>query len=131
MTEQYYIWQRQALQGGTVINGTPQPYYESTGPGKLLHGLSDAYGIVNYTSYVLDEKSILVFRSDCLADFQGQRTGIPGAYFEHTLGYTRHLTSWAILRPEVRFDYTSGQKGYDNGTKRDQFTFNMDLILRF
>ncbi len=72
-----------------------------------------------------------MFRSDCLADFRGQRTGIPGAYFEHTLGITYHINSWAIFRPEVRFDYTSGQKGYDNGTKRDQFTFNMDLILRF
>ena len=131
MTEQYYIFQRNALQGGTVVNGTPQPYFEGTGPGKLLRGLSDEYGIVNYTSYILDDKSLLVLRSDCLADFQGQRTGIPGAYFEHTLGYVRHLTSWAILRPEVRFDYTSGQKGYDNGTKRDQFTFSTDLIIRF
>ena len=131
MTEQYYIWQRNALQGGTVTNGTPHPYFEGTGPGKQLHGLSDSYGIVNYTSYVIDDKSVLVFRSDCLADFQGQRTGIPGAYFEHTLGYIRHLSSWAILRPEVRFDYTSGQRGYDNGTRRDQFTFSTDLIVRF
>ena len=94
MTEQYYIWQRNALQGGTVTDGTPHPYFEGTGPGKLLHGLSDSYGVVNYTSYVLSDKAVLVFRSDCLADFQGQRTGIPGAYFENTLGYVRHLTSW-------------------------------------
>jgi hypothetical protein len=131
MTEQYFIWQRNALLGGTVTNGTPQPYFEGTGPGPLLHGLSTSYGIVNYTSYVLSDKALLVFRSDCLADFRGERTGIPGAYFENTLGYIRHLTSWAILRPEVRFDYTSGQKGYDNGTKRDQFTFATDLIIRF
>jgi hypothetical protein len=131
MTEQYYIWQRNALLGGTVTNGTPQPYFESTGPGAKIPGLSNSYGIVNYTSYVLNDKALVVFRSDCLADFQGERTGIPGAYFEHTLGYVRHLTSWAILRPEVRFDYTSGQKGYDNGTKRDQFTFACDLIVRY
>ncbi len=131
MTEQYYIWQRNALQGGTVTNGTPQPYFEGTGPGKLIHGLSDSFGIVNYTSYVLDAKSLLVLRSDCLADFQGQRTGIAGTYFEHTLGYVRHLSSWAILRPEIRLDYTSGQRGYDNGTKREQFTFSTDLIIRF
>jgi len=111
MTEQYFIWQRNALLGGTVTNGTPHPYFEGTGPGALLHGLSTSYGIVNYTSYVLSDKALLVFRSDCLADFRGQRTGIPGAYFEHTLGYVNHLTSWAILRPEIRFDYTGGQKG--------------------
>ncbi len=131
MTEQYLLWERNALRGGTVTNGAPQPYYEGTGPGPLLHGLSTAYGIVNYTSYVLNDKSLLVFRSDVLADFRGWRTGYPGADFEHTLGYIRHITPWAILRPEVRFDYTSGQKSYDNGTRREQFTFNMDLIIRF
>ena len=40
MPEQYFIWQRNALLGGTVTNGTPQPYVAGTGPGPLLHGLS-------------------------------------------------------------------------------------------
>ncbi len=118
MTEQYYLWERGALLGGTVTNGNPHPYFPGVGPGKQIPGLSNAYGVVNYTSYVLDDKSLIVFRSDCLADFQGWRTGYPGADFEHTFGYVRHLTPWAILRPEVRFDYTSGQKSYDNGTKQ-------------
>jgi len=131
MTEQYYIWQRNALLGGTVTDGNPHPYFRGVGPGTRIPGLSNSYGIVNYTSYVLSDKSLVVLRSDCLADFQGERTGIKGAYFEHTLGYVRHLTSWAILRPEIRLDYTSGQKGYDNGTKREQFTFSTDLIIRF
>jgi hypothetical protein len=131
MTEQYYIWQRNALLGGTVTGGTPQPYFEGTGPGKKIPGLSNSYGVVNYTSYVIDNKQLLVFRSDCLADFQGERTGFPGSYFEHTLGYINHLTSWVMFRSEVRFDYTSGQRAYDNGTKRDQFTFGMDVIIRF
>jgi Putative beta-barrel porin-2, OmpL-like. bbp2 len=131
MTEQYFIWQRNALAGGSVTNGTPHPFFEGTGPGALLHGLSTSYGIVNYTSYALNNKALLVLRNSCLADFRGQRTGIPGAYFEQTLGLMYHFNSWAILRPEVRFDYTGGQKGYDNGTKRDQFTYSMDLILRF
>jgi Putative beta-barrel porin-2, OmpL-like. bbp2 len=131
MTEQYYIWQRDALQGGTVTNGNPHPYFPAVGPGKKLPGLSDSYGIVNYTSYRLNDKNMIVLRSDCLADFQGERTGIPGSYFENTLGLIHHLTPWAIVRPEVRFDYTSGQRGYDNGTKRDMFTFSCDLIIRF
>ena len=131
MTEQYYIWQRDALQGGTVVNGSPATFFPFVGPGKRIPGLADSYGIVNYTSYKLTDKSLLVFRSDCLADFQGERTGIPGSYFEHTLGLVHHLTPWAIVRPEVRFDYTSGQKGYDNGTKRDMFTLSCDLIIRF
>ena len=131
MTEGYYIFQHSALLGGTVTNGNPHPYFPGVGPGKLIPGTSDALGVVNYTSYKLNDKAIIVGRSDLLADFQGQRTGFATTYFEHTLGYVRHITPWLILRPEVRFDYSSGAKAYDNGTKREMFTFNADLILRF
>ncbi len=36
-----------------------------------------------------------------------------------------------VFRPEVRYDYTSGLKAIDNGTKRDMFTVSADLIIRF
>ena len=36
-----------------------------------------------------------------------------------------------MIRPEVRFEYTNGVKAYDNGTKRNQFTFSIDMIWRF
>jgi hypothetical protein len=35
-----------------------------------------------------------------------------------------------VSRPEVRFDYGT-QKVYDDNTKRDQFSFNWDIIVRF
>jgi hypothetical protein len=31
----------------------------------------------------------------------------------------------------VRLDYTSGAKAFDNGTKRNMFTFSADVIIRF
>ena len=68
---------------------------------------------------------------DCLDDPRGYRTGFPGAYFEHTLGFIYQITSWCMTRPAIRFDYTSGQQAYDNGTRRKQFTFNWDFIIRF
>ncbi len=131
ITESYYIWERDALSGGTVTNGAPQSFFPFTGPGTFLPGLSDSFGCVNYTGYQTSDKSYLVFRSDVLNDPRGFRTGFPGTYFEHTLGFIYHITPWCISRPEVRFDYTSGQKAYDNGTKREQFTFNWDIIVRF
>jgi hypothetical protein len=69
ITEMYYIWQRNALAGGTVINGPPHAFFPSTGPGKLIPGLSDSYGVVNYTAYKLTDKDRLVLRNDFLADF--------------------------------------------------------------
>jgi Putative beta-barrel porin-2, OmpL-like. bbp2 len=131
MTEAYYVWERNALLGGTVIDGPPYPFFTRVGPGRFLPGLSDSFGIVNYTAYKTSDKSYIVLRSDCLDDPRGYRTGFPGAFFEHTLGFIYHLTPWCLTRPEVRFDYTTGQKAYDNGTRREQFTFNWDIIIRF
>jgi hypothetical protein len=131
LTEGYFIWERNALVGGTVTDGTPQPYFEGTGPGAKLPGLSYSIGVVNYTAYKLTDKSYFVARSDVLNDPSGYRTGYAGSFFEHTLGITYHPTNWLSIRPEVRFDYTNGVKAYDNGTRREQFTFSTDFIIKF
>jgi Putative beta-barrel porin-2, OmpL-like. bbp2 len=130
LTEAYYDWERDALQGGTVTNGPPQPWAPFTGPGKFLPGLSDAFGLVNYTAYKLSDKSYAVLRNDVLNDPRGYRTGFPGTYAEATLGWIYHITPWAVSRPEVRFDYGT-TKAFNNGLARDQFSFNWDIIFRF
>ncbi len=130
MTEAYYIWERNALQGGSVTNGPPQPFFMGVGPGKFLPGISDSFGLVNYTPYKLSDKSYVVLRNDVLYDPRGFRTGVPGTVAEVTLGFIYHITPWAVTRPEIRFDYGTA-KVYDNNTKRDQFTFNWDIIVRF
>jgi hypothetical protein len=131
MSEMYYIWQRNALAGGSVIEGPPQPFFPRVGPGPLIPGLSDSLGFVNYTAYKLGDKDRLVLRTDILADFQGQRLGFKTTYFEHTLGWAHYFFDWLLFRPEIRFDYTSGAKAIDNGTRREMFTFSADLIIRF
>jgi hypothetical protein len=40
------------------------------------------------------------------------------------------VDSTARLR-ESRFDHSWGNRGYDNGTARNQFFFGMDLIYKF
>jgi hypothetical protein len=131
LTEVYYIWERDARVGGTVTYGPPEPYFLGVGPGARLPGLSYSVGAVNYTAYKLNDKSYIVWRNDVLDDPRGYRTGFPGAVFETTFGWIYHITPWCVSRPEVRFDWTSGEKAYDNGTKREQFTFNWDIIIRF
>jgi Putative beta-barrel porin-2, OmpL-like. bbp2 len=130
LTEAYYDWERDALAGGTVTNGPPQSFSPFTGPGKFLPGLSDAFGLVNYTPYKLSDKSYVVVRNDVLYDPRGFRLPAPGTVAEVTLGWIYHITPWCTSRPEVRFDYAT-TKEYDNLTKRDQFTFNWDIIIRF
>ncbi len=130
LTESYYIWERDALMGGTVTNGPPQSFAPFTGPGKFLPGLSDSFGLVNYTAYKTSDKSYVVLRNDVLNDPRGFRTGFAGTYAEATLGWIYHITPWCVSRPEVRFDYGT-TKAYNNGLARDQFTFNWDIIFRF
>jgi hypothetical protein len=131
ITETYYIWQRNGLTGGTVIDGPPHPFFPSVGPGKLIPGLSRSFGLVNYTAYKLSDKDRIVLRSDILDDFQGQRLGFKTTYFEHTLGIAHFFYDWLVFRPEVRLDYTTGAKAMDNGTKREMFSVSADLIVRF
>ena len=133
MTEGYYIWQYDALVGGTVIDGPPRRFYLNTGAGTLTPGRSDAVGAVNYFQVQLSEKDYVSVRNDLLVDPQGNRTGSITTYSSHTLGVVHNFNSLLRIRPEVRYEraYASGALPYDNGLKKDQFTAAMDLIVRF
>jgi hypothetical protein len=134
MTEAYYMWQFHALTGGTVINGPGKSFLEGTGPGTLIPGAATTQGFVNYFQILLDEKKdYLSIRNDLLNDPQANRTGFVTLYTSHTIGWVHYFTDLLRIRPEVRYEraYARDVTPYDNGTKRDQFTAAMDLILRF
>jgi hypothetical protein len=133
MTEGYYMWQYQALTGGTVINGPAQPFFEGVGPGVLIPGAATAQGFVNYFQILVSKKDYFSIRNDLLNDPQANRTGFKTLYSSHTIGYVRYFTDEIRIRPELRYEraWADGVMPYDNGTKRDQFTAAMDLIVRF
>ncbi|PSL46383.1 putative OmpL-like beta-barrel porin-2 [Chitinophaga niastensis] len=134
MTELYYIWQKDAAMGGTPIYGPGKPYYMGTGIGTIVPGISAAVGAVNYFQIQLSaEKDYISVRNDFLNDPQGNRTGFATAYSSHTIGWVHHFNNLIRIRPEVRYEraYDKGATPYDNGTKKDQVTGAMDLIVRF
>jgi len=133
MTEGYYMWQYHALTGGTVINGPGKPFLEGVGPGTLIPGAAGAEGFVNYFQVQLSKKDYLSIRNDLLNDPKANRTGFVTLYTSHTIGFVHHFTDLIRIRPEVRYEraYADGVTPYDNGTKKDQFTAAMDLIVRF
>jgi hypothetical protein len=131
ITETYYLWERQALQGGTVTFGTPQPYFMGVGPGNKIPGLASATGFVNYTAFKLGKNDSLVFRNDMLYDPQGFRTGVSTFYSEVTLGLNHYFTDWLLFRPEIRYERSYNAKVYDNNTRKEQYTFSADIIFRF
>lgn len=133
MTEAYYMWQKDGLVGGTVIDGPPRSFYTNVGPGNKIHGLTSAIGAVNYFQVKLSGKAYLSIRNDYLDDPEGNRTGFATSYSTHTVGYVYFITPMLRIRPEIRYEraYAKGVTPYDNGTKRDQTSASMDVILRF
>lgn len=138
MTEAYYLYSLNALQGGTVNTGPPHPYYALTGAGNYLKGLSQAGGFVNYTAWKCSPRDYICIRPvDFLIDQRGWRTGFPTTYSSWTIGWCHRFSDLLCIRPEIRYDralnYNQGNivKPYDNGTRRYQFTFGLDLIQRF
>ena len=133
MTELYYMWQRDALTGGTVIDGPPKSYFMATGPGSMVNGVSSAVGFVNFFQILLSSKNYLSIRNDFLNDPQGNRTGFVTAFSSHTIGFSHRLTDLMTIRPEIRYEtaYAKGVTPFDNGTKKDQYTAAMDLIVRY
>ena len=133
MTEAYYLWQKDGLVGGTVINGPSKPFYEGVGPDNFIPGLSRAIGFVNYFQVEISPKDYLSIRNDYLGDPQGNRTGYATSYSSHTVGYVYYITPMLRIRPELRFEhpFAKGITPYDNGTKRNQSTAAIDVILRF
>jgi hypothetical protein len=133
MTEAYYMWQLHALTGGTVIEGPAHSFLEGVGPGVPIPGAATAQGFVNYFQVLFSKKDYLSIRNDLLNDPQANRTGFKTLYTSHTVGFVHYFTDGVRVRSEVRYEraYADGMTPYDKGTKRDQFTAAMDVIVRF
>jgi hypothetical protein len=137
-TEGYYLYEINALEGGTVVSGTPRPYFMATGPGAYLHGLSQAWGVVNYTNIKITDRDYISIRPiDFLGDPRGERTGFPTTYTTWTVGWCHRFNDLLSIRPEIRYERSLNSHNgvpvtpYDNGTRMFQFTFGADLIQRF
>lgn len=132
MSEVYYEWERDAALGGSASYG-PVRYGAGGGPGTIIPGTSAALGILNYFQILISKKNYISIRNDYLHDINGWRTGYPARYVSHTAGFVHQFTPWLMLRPEFRYDYNlaNGVIPYDLGTRRNQFTATIDMIVRF
>jgi hypothetical protein len=82
---------------------------------------------------LFSHKDYLSIRNDFLNDPKANRTGYATLYSSHTIGFVHYFTDNIRIRPELRYEraYADGITPYDNGTKKDQYTAAMDLIVRF
>lgn len=133
LTEAYYIYQYDAVLGGTCNFGPVRSFGGGGGCGATIPGTSPSWGLVNYSEYKLTDKRYLSFRNDWFNDVKGERTGFATQYYSITLGIAQQFNDYLQVRPEIRYEtaFGSDMTPYDNGTRRHQTSFGMDLILRF
>jgi hypothetical protein len=130
-TEGYYMWQFDAELGGTPSAGPTKPFGGGGGNGTLLPGLSQAYGMVNYTMYELSRKSFIAFRNEWWRDERGMRSGFPGTYTSNAIGITYNFNSLFQVRPEVGYYRNWNEPAFGLGTSQGMWLYGLDMTVRF
>ncbi len=92
-------------------------------------GTTTEYCPLSYLTYVFTPRLSGTARLELFNDSQGQRTGFKGLYTALTAGLSFKPYKSVIFRPEVRYDYNSESRPFEN--KHGLFTATADLILRW
>ena len=130
-TEAYFMWQRDAVVGGTPSLGPVRSFGGGGGIGADIPGLSKTYGIVNYTMYAVSKRDFFTLRNEWWRDEQGERSGFRTSYTSHTVGWTHQLSDVLALRPEVGYYHSYDAKAFDLGKRNYMWLGGLDVVLRF
>ena len=117
---------------GFQENGTPQG------------SLARWYGIDQYVYYRVSSDLKAGIRAEWFRDEDGTRVGLnrasnpntpplPGNYFALTGGFNYAPTTNLMIRPEVRWDFTSdtARRAFNDGKKNNQLLLGCDLVWQF
>jgi hypothetical protein len=130
-TEAYYMWQFDAEVGGTPSAGPAKPFGGGGGDGVLLPGLSEAFGVLNYTMFAFTKRDYFTIRNEWWKDTRGMRSGFDGNYTSHTLGLSHQFNDVFMVRPEIGYYRNWENKAFDLGTKQGIWIYGFDVTLRF
>ena len=99
------------------------------------------YGINQYVTFDVNNEVSTGLRFEWFRDEDGTRVGalgrgntMPGGaehYFAVTAGMNYSPVSWFTVRPEVRYDWTTENDQFDNGSDDDQVLISADAIITF
>jgi hypothetical protein len=129
--EAYFMWQRNAVVGGTPSIGPPKFYGGGGGIGPDIPGTALTYGTLNYTMLMISPKDFITLRNEWWKDEDGERSGFPGTYSSHAIGLTHNFTSYFQVRPEIGYYRNWTMPAFDLGTKHGMLLAGMDVTLRF
>ncbi|HEX4591656.1 MAG TPA: outer membrane beta-barrel protein, partial [Gemmataceae bacterium] len=130
-TEGYFMWQLDAVTGGTPSFGPPRSFGSGGGFGTFIPGTSLTYGLVNYTEVQLSKKDYFSFRNEWWRDEQGERSGFRTNYSSHTIGLAHNFNEVLQVRPEIGWYHSYDVPAFDLGTRRNMVLYGFDMTLRF
>jgi hypothetical protein len=131
-TESYFMWQRDAVVGGTPTAGSPKPFAGGGGIGPdIPHQFTLTFGVLNYTLYQISHKDYFTVRNEWWKDTDGERSGFAGVYTSHSVGLSHNFTDYFQMRPEISFFRNWTQPAFDNGTRKNQLMIATDMTLRW
>jgi hypothetical protein len=134
---------------GEPAGQNPNPYGGSVGAfgysdGEIpVHpGYAAEWATLDYIMYRVGPATFFTLRNELFNDMDGERTAYATLYSEHSLGLTWWPCKLITVRPEIRYDHSYGTHGsstdvrdeampFDNGTRRQQFTGQIDVIYYF
>jgi hypothetical protein len=130
-TEAYYMWQFDAVVGGTPSLGPPMSFGGGGGLGKFLPGNSPAYGVLNYTMFQLSKRDYFTLRNEWWRDQRGERSGFATNYSSHTIGISHQFNDRVMIRPEIGYYHSYDVPAFDLGKSKDLLMGGFDLTIRF
>jgi hypothetical protein len=124
-TEGWYMYENDAISHPTK----DVPFQSGSFP--VRDGYASEWAVVNYTMFRLSPNAFFSVRNEYMNDRVGARTGFATAYSEHAIGITYWPDKLITIRPELRFDHSYDVAAYNNGSRKNQLAFVMDMIFHF
>jgi len=130
-TEGYFMWQRDAVVGGTPSAGPVKSFGGGGGIGADIPGTTWAYGVVNYTMFKLSKKDFVTVRNEVWRDADGERSGFAGTYTSHAIGLSHNFNELVQIRPEIGYYRNWDHKAFDLGKRKGTIIAGFDVTVRF
>jgi hypothetical protein len=130
-TEGYFMWQRDAVVGGTPSAGPVRSFGGGGGIGENIPGTTWTLGVVNYTMFKLSDKDFIAVRNEVWRDTDGERSGYPGTYTSNAIGWTHNFNSIVQIRPEVGYYRNWNHKAFNLGKRNGMVLCGIDMTVRY
>ncbi|MFI5458571.1 MAG: outer membrane beta-barrel protein [Isosphaerales bacterium] len=130
-TEAYYMWQNDAVVGGTPSLGPPLSFGGGGGLGKFIPGTSRTYGVLNYTMFGLSKRDYITVRNEWWRDEEGERSGFPSSYTSNTIGLSHQFCDNIMIRPEIGYYHSWDVPAFNLGKSKDLLMYGFDFTIRF